>query len=161
MEPLSEYILSSFLVALLAGIGEKIAPKQMKNHISFVAALILLLFLIAPLTSIWEQIQLSQDLVIPNDQIPSTPSESYDEILNLTQSKSEEAIKQHLLNTFRLKGTLFISLTLQYEPNGTIWFTHVEISIDPIDREFAEEIRAYTKKTFHTETTIILKEDGN
>ena len=161
METLSEYILSSFLVALLAGIGEKIAPEQMKKHISFVAALILLLFLITPLTSIWEQIQLTQDLIIPNDQIQSTPSESYDEILNLTQSKAEETIKQHLLNTFRLTGTLFVSLTLQYEPNGTILFTHMEISIDPIDSAFAEDIRAYTEKTFHTETTIILKEDGN
>ena len=161
METLSEYILSSFLVALLGGVGEKIAPEQMKKHISFVAALILLLFLITPLTSVWEHIQLSQDLITPNDSIQSTPSERYDEILKLTQIKSEEAIKQHLSNTFRLTGTLSVSLTLQYEPNGTILFTHMEITIDAIDNAFSEDIRAYTEKTFHTQTTITLKEDNN
>ena len=156
---LAEYIVTSFIVSLFAGIGEKIAPQNMKKYITFVASLMLLIFLVSPLKSIGEEILLLTDEMVKEEESTSPPSANYDEILKLAERKAEEAIQKHVSDAFALKDALSVSLAMKMEDSGTVLITQIALTLGAKDSDLADDIRVYSEKTFHTATKVMIAEE--
>ena len=159
MTILSEYIMTSFIVSMIVGIGEKIAPANMKKYITFIASLMLLIFLVSPIKSIGEEILIITDGIMKEQEGTLPPSANYDEIVNLAERKAEEAIRKHLSENFSLEDSVSVSLTMKLEPNGTMLLTHISVTLGAKDIDLADDIRVYSEKTFHTATNVIVTDD--
>ncbi len=159
MTVLTEYIITSFIVSLIAGIGEKIAPQNMKKYITFVASLMLLIFLVSPLKIIGEEILLMTDEIVKEEEGTSPPSANYDEILKLAERKTEEAIQKHVSDKFSLNDSPSVSLSMKMENGGTVLLTHISLTLDAADSDLANDVLVYCEKTFHTATNVTVAEE--
>ena len=74
---LSEYIMVAFTASLIAGIGERMAPIGMRKYVTFIASLIVLLYLFIPLKTMGEELFSFADNL--SETKPSTPSENSNE----------------------------------------------------------------------------------
>lgn len=155
MKAFSEYIVASFTASLIAGIGERIAPAGMKKYVTFIASLMLLIFLFTPIQSLGEELFGFTEGVIKNEQTDLPPTSSYDEVLNLTRKKAEESIQKHLAEKFDLQDSVLVSLNMEMKENGTILLTHISLKLSQKDIHFAGEMEMYLEQTFNTETSII------
>ena len=151
---LSEYIMVAFTASLIAGIGERMAPIGMRKYVTFIASLIVLLYLFIPLKTMGEELFSFADNL--SETKPSTPSENSNEkILTICQKKTEEAIQKHLCEKFNMTNSAVISLDLEMTDNETILITHILVELTNNENSSKDEIEAYLEKTFHTEVTII------
>lgn len=156
MEVFSDYIVASFTAALIAGIGERIAPSGMKKYVTFIATLMLLIFLFTPIRSLGEELFQFADNVIPNQEAGDSSDDTYDEVLAITQKKAEESIRKHLIEHFDIQNEISVSLTMKLQENETILMTHILVKLSPQDWQIAEEAKAYLEKNFMTETEVLL-----
>jgi len=152
----SEYIVASFIASLIAGIGEKIAPGKMKKYVTFVASLVLLIYLASPIQSLGEELLLLSDNILKNEEEPSSPSVTYDEVLTLSERKTAEAIEKHLFEKYEIKGIGSVSVDLKMEESGTVLITHISLEIDKVYSNLVDDMEAYLEKTFQTETSVTL-----
>ena len=155
----SEYIVASFIASLIAGIGEKIAPGKMKKYVTFVASLVLLIYLASPIQSLGEELLLLSDNILKNEEEPSSPLVTYDEVLTLSERKTAEAIEKHLFEKYEIKGIGSVSVDLKMEESGTVLITHISLEIDKVYSNLVDDMEAYLEKTFQTETSVTLSED--
>lgn len=156
MNKFSEYVVTLFTASLVAGIGERIAPAAMRKYVTFVASLILLIFLFTPIQSLGEELFNFADDLLHSEQSPTTQDGAYDEIFNLSKRKAEEAIQGHLSDRFGIREGIEVSITMHKEENGTILLTHISLTLRCNDQQLANEIETYLEKTFNTETSVIL-----
>ena len=155
----SEYIVASFIASLIAGIGEKIAPGKMKKYVTFVASLVLLIYLASPIQSLGEELLLLSDNILKNEEEPSSPLVTYDEVLTLSERKTAEAIEKHLFEKYEIKGIGSVSVDLKMEESGTVLITHISLEIDKVYSNLVDDMEAYLEKTFQTETSVTLSEE--
>ncbi|MBR6768479.1 MAG: hypothetical protein IKM34_03220 [Clostridia bacterium] len=154
MRALSEYMIAAFTASLIAGIGERIAPAGMKKYVTFIASLMLLIYLFTPIKSLGEELFHFADDVMENEEIEAPSAGAYDEVLALSRKKAEESIQKHLVERFRTQDSVAVSLTMEMKENGTILLTHISLKLSQRDMPFAEDIETYLEETFHTETSI-------
>ena len=148
MKTLSEYILTTFIASIITGIGEKIAPTSMKKYITFVATLMILIFLVSPIKSVAEELFLLAEENLKHEQSEETDSISYDKILSISQKRVEKAIMEHMYDKYGIKDNLSISLAMTMEENGTILLTHITLKIGVVHSVLADDMRSYLEKTF-------------
>lgn len=158
MKTFSEFILTSFVLSIIAGIGERIAPDNMKKYVTFVASLIILIYLVLPLRSLGSEFLLINDTILKNEDQDFSQSNQYDAILKLSQEKAEDAIQKHLCETFALNGEISVSLLMSVDEIGVITLTHISITLDRSDSLFKNEIQVYSENTFHTNTQVLIAE---
>ena len=155
MKALSEYIVTAFTASLIAGIGERIAPAGMKKYITFIASLMLLIFLFTPIQSLGEELFAFTEGAIKDEQSATLPTDSYQEILKLSKQKAEESIQRHLEERFDLQDRVWVSLNMKIEEKGTILLTHISLKLSQRDMDLSEEVEDYLEQTFKTETSIL------
>lgn len=159
METLYHYIVTSFTVSLIAGIGERMAPVGMKKYVTFIASLILLIFLITPLTSLGEELFGFADEVLDKEIQMNHSANTHEGILIIARKKAEEAIQKHLNDTFCIQNYVLVSLDMEMQENDTILLKHISLKLSEMDQPLASEIEAYLEKEFSTETTVMISEE--
>ena len=159
MNAISEYVITALVVALIAGVGEKIAHTNMKKYINFVASMVLLIFLISPIKTLGEELFRFTDQSLKDETHEQPHSNSYETILRLAKNKAEEEVREHIYQKFELKEKFSISLTMKMEENGSILLTHISLNLSSNNVQLADEIKTYLEKTFYTETSVFLTEE--
>ena len=154
MEVLSEYIVSAFIASLIAGIGEKIAPSSMKKYVTFIASLLLLVFLLSPLKTLGNHLsQIPEDIL--NSEEEDSSIDNSNTILKITKEKTEESIQKHLMTKFTIQDTFSVSLDMKQEENGILLLTHIQVHLSKSDESLASEIQTYLETSFNTKTDIL------